>query len=95
MGLNDKETRTQKVSTVEAFKIVSNLVVSRFDGATIFEAVGIYRHEDGTFVTENTLRIEILFADEPAIRELVDTLKRVFNQESIAVDKTAITSELW
>lgn len=95
MGLNDKDTKTQKISTVEAYKVVSSILMKSFDGATIYEATGIYKHDDGTFVRENTLRIELLFAEETRVRELVDTLKVVFNQESIAVQKEVINSQLW
>lgn len=95
LGLNDKDTKVQKISTLEAYKIVSNILMKSFDGATIYEATGIYKHGDGTFVRENTLRIELLFAEETRVRELVDTLKVVFNQESIAVQKEVINSQLW
>lgn len=95
LGLNDKDTKVQKISTLEAYKIVSNILMKSFDGATIYEAMGIYKHEDGTFVRENTLRIELLFAEETRVRELINTLKVVFNQESIAVQKEVIDSQLW
>ena len=61
----------------------------------ILEATGLYKHENGTFVTEKSLRIEILFAQDNQIRDLVGNLKKMFNQESIAVEKSVITSELW
>ncbi len=94
LGLNDKDTKVQQISTVEAYKIVSNLIASRFDGGTIFEANGIYKHENGTFVTEKTLRIEILFAEFEDIKKFVQTLKEIFNQESIAVQREEINSQL-
>lgn len=95
LGLNDKDTKVQKVSTVEAYKIVSNLIAKRFDGGTIFEAQGIYKHDDGSIVTETTLRIELLFAETEAVREFVNLLKELFNQESIAVQNEVIDSNLW
>ena len=95
LGLNDKDSKVQKISTLEAYKVVSNLIATNFEGGTIFEAKGIYKHDNGVIVTENTLRIELLFAEETRVRELVDTLKVVFNQESIAVQKEVITSQLW
>lgn len=98
LGLNDKDTKIQRVETVEAYKIVENLCASMFDGATIFNAAGVYKHENGDVVIENTLRIEILQFDKDlmqAMREFVDTLKRVFNQESVAVSIQEINSELW
>lgn len=95
LGLNDKETKHQKIATVEAYKVVSNLIANRFDGGTIFEAQGIYKHENGAIVTETTLRIELLFAETKDVRELVNLLKELFNQESIAVQEEEITSNLW
>ena len=95
LGLNDKDSKQQEVSTLEAYKIVSNLISADFDGGTIFEAKGIYKHEDGTIVTETTLRIELLFAEQQQVRALCSTLKKMFNQESIAVQEEVINSQLW
>ena len=98
LGLNDKDSKLQEVSTIEAFKLVQKLIASSFDGATIFEAVGVYKHLDGTFTTENTLRIELLEIDNPLldkVRDLVKTLKSVFNQESIAIQIQDVNSDLW
>ena len=57
MGLNDKDTKTQMISIIEAYKIVSNILASDLGGGTIYEAKGVYKHDDGTIVFENTLRI--------------------------------------
>lgn len=95
LGLNDKDTKVQEVSTIEAYKIVSNLISADFDGGTIYEARGIYKHDNGTIVTETTLRIELLFADASQVHTLCNTLKKMFNQESIAVQEEVINSELW
>lgn len=95
LGLNDKDTKQQEIATVEAYKIVSNLISSDFNGGTIFEAKGIYKHENGEIVTETTLRIELLFTEAIKVKALCDTLKKLFNQESIAVQEEVINSELW
>lgn len=95
LGLNDKDSKQQEIATVEAYKIVSNLISSDFDGGTIFEAKGIYKHEDGQIVTETTLRIELLFTEAVKVKALCETLKKLFNQESIAVQEEVINSELW
>ena len=94
VGLNDKDTKTQKIDTIEAYKIIENLLVNKVDGGTIFEANGVYKHEDGTVVIEKTLRVEIMFATDEQIKEIVEYLKIILNQESIAVQKEEITSEL-
>lgn len=44
VGLNDKESKQQEISTVDAYKIISNMITARFDGGTISEATGIYKH---------------------------------------------------
>ena len=95
MGLNDKDSKVQQISTLEAYKIVSNLVAKEFDGGTIYEADGIYKHEDGNIVVEKTLKIELLFAEESKVKRFCETLKAMFNQESIAVQMEEINSELW
>jgi len=98
LGLNDKDTKTQQVETVEAYKIVSNLLLKRFDGATIFNAQGIYKHDNGEIVTENTFRIELLeFGNSifEQVKEVVSLLKEIFNQESVAVQIQDVTSDLW
>lgn len=95
MGLNDKDAKVQLVSTLEAYKLVTNLLTSYTDGATIFEADGIYKHDDGTIVTEKTLRIELMFIDRSTVKTIVDMLKKLFNQESIAVQHEVVESELW
>ena len=94
LGLNDKDTKTQKIDILEAYKIVNNILLKYTDGATIFQANGIYKHEDGTVVIEQTLRIELLFVDKNTVKNIVDLLKITFNQESIIVQTQKVDSEL-
>ena len=92
VGLNDKDTKRQKIDTLEATKIVSNLITKLCDGGTIYNAKGIYRHENGDVVIENTLRIELIDVDENPLTALIDTLKTVLNQESIIKQTENINS---
>ena len=94
-GLNDKDTRRQEISTLEAAKMVRNTCMSYADGATIFEADGIYKHDDGELITEKTLRVELMMVEPSVVRRIVDTLKAVLNQETIAVQEQDIVSALW
>ncbi len=94
VGLNDKETKTQKIDTVEAVKIVSNLIYTMMDGGTIYNATGIYKHDNGEIVIENTLRIELIECDEKALGRLIETLKNVLNQETIIKQTELINSEM-
>ena len=89
IGLNDKDTKKQNISTLEAYKMVSNILLNNnIDGATIFEAQGIYKHDNGEIVIENTLRVELAFiSDEKIIYNIIKLLKTALNQESIMLKK--------
>lgn len=94
LGLNDKDKKVQVIGTLEAYKIATNILMRYTDGATIFEANGIYKHENGDFVVEKTLRIELLFVNKSQVAEIVNELKTIFNQESVAVQHEIVNSEL-
>lgn len=94
LGLNDKDKKAQLINTVEAYKICNNILLHYTDGATIFEANGIYKHDDGQYTIEKTLRIELLFIEEKDVKEIVKSLKQAFNQETIAIQKQMINSYL-
>lgn len=95
MGLNDKKSKAQEINTVDAYKITMRAVQrAGYEGATITEATGFYTHESGAVVIEKSLRIEILFADDKKTAALVEDLKTLFNQESIALERIRIDSAL-
>ena len=91
IGLNDKNSKVQEISTVDAYKIVGALV----GDCTIQEARGLYTHQDGTQVLETTLVVQVIdFAGTLNVRPVVETLKTALNQESIAVICETVNSEL-
>lgn len=92
VGLNDKDTKAQKIDTLEAVKIAENLVCDMCGGGTIYNAVGVYTHDDGTIITENTLRIELIDTAAAALDTLITALKAVLNQESIIKQTEVINS---
>lgn len=95
VGLNDKDTKTQKIPTLAARDIIQNIILTAgLDGATISEALGIYKHDDGQIIQEASIRIEVLFASEKQILSICKQIKTVLNQESIAVESQTITSRL-
>lgn len=95
VGLNDKDRLEQLVSDTQAYKILSELAAEYFDGATFYRARGLYTHEDKRVTHENTLRVEVLFAREEAVRAFVAAAKLALNQETIAVCREVVSSELW
>lgn len=88
IGLNDKESRNQIIETAEAVRIVRRCCWDYFDGATIQMGSGLYKHDDGGKVEENTIIVIINdYAEnqKPAIMKVCAGLKKELNQESILI----------
>lgn len=95
VGLNDKTTKVQEISTIQAYKLITNIVVAnKVDGFTILEANGYYVHEDNSISIEKSLKIEFLFIDIEIIKKIIKDLKIALNQESIILQKENVTSEM-
>lgn len=94
IGLNDKDSKQQEIATIDAFKIVLNIVKKYYDGGTIQESKGFYTHKNGAVTIETSFILSILFAEREKTLELIRELKQVLNQESIALQSEEITSDL-
>lgn len=91
IGLNDKETKAQKIPTLVAADLVARYVLAvGYPGATISESVGIYTHESGEIVKENTIRVEILDSVPAKDEKLAADLKKTLNQESILIERQSV-----
>ena len=94
IGLNDKDTKKPMEENV-AISLVETSVLKYADGSTISIANGTYKHENGTTVREKSLKCELLFVDTDTVKSIVNEIKAILNQESIAVEKLFTESELW
>lgn len=97
IGLNDKDAKTQKINTLDASAIVENIFMSHdVDGATLSGGRGIYKHEDGTVIVEETIIVQVYEFSAPInIQSICDDLKAALNQESIAVERSVTDSNLY
>ena len=95
VGLNDKVTKTQLIDTLTAYNLVNNLILNYVDGVTITQGKGIYKHQNGNITIENTFIIELLFTDKTTVNTIADDLKRILNQESIAIQELKVDSYLY
>ena len=86
LGLFDQNSKKQEISTLDAYKIASNLLTDIIGFGTITEAMGVYTHNDGTIVNEPTLRIEVSDIELEPMKRLAIALKSAFNQESVAFE---------
>ena len=96
IGLNDKDTKTQKYDTITAYKMIESVLKQYTDGYTIYETNGAYKHNDGYFVVEKSIRVELLFTTELQVRIIANKIKspECLNQETIAFEKITTDSQL-
>lgn len=97
VGLNDKCSKTQLIDSITASRIVER-VFSRHevDGATTSFARGIYKHNDGTVIAEETIMVQVFeFGNPIDVAAICEDLKRLLNQESIAVERQETNSKLY
>ena len=92
IGLNDKDTKRQQLDNLEASKIVQNILTEITGGGTIYNATGVYKHDDGTIIIENTLRVEIVAAALEAVRKAIEFIKTALNQESVILQTERVES---
>ena len=95
IGLFDKDTKRQKISTDIAIRIVSDIVVNVIGYGTIHTGNGIYTHVNRSIVIEPSL---VFFVDgEKDLKNKVKTLawqiKKALNQESVMLEETAVKME--
>lgn len=89
LGLNDKDAKIQLIDNTQAVVMVNNLLLKKYNlpAFTFQEARGVYTHEDGSIVIENTLQIIIKLIDDETIKKIVEELKIIFNQESVLIEE--------
>lgn len=83
LGLNDQKEKVQLIDTNDALIMVSEYLANHFEGATAYNAIGIYKHENGDVVRENSIVIELVFVSDEDVMKMISHFRVVFNQESV------------
>jgi len=84
--LFDKDSKTQKISTRKASKIVESQTIKYFGYGTIWNTIWIYTHDNWELVREPSISVSVSFNEKPLqnlVSEYVNVLKSELNQESI------------
>lgn len=89
IGLNDKDTKTQLVSTEHAKTIVNEVV----GDCSILTQDGYYTHDDGTKVHEVSFRVTMWGGNTRDRLSQKNRLKAILNQESIGHKFTEIPDD--
>ena len=87
IGLNDKDTYEQIISTEDAIEKANVIVAKHAGGYTQMTARGGWTNDDGTMGHENTMVYIIYDIDEASLKALLDELLKEFNQGAILVEK--------
>ena len=85
LGLNDKDEKIQLITNESANNIVKKLCIDFFWWGSISLIEWVYKHDDWTVITENSVNIYLI--TENPIDAFIKTLKQTFNQESVLVSK--------
>ena len=85
LGLADKDTKQQRITTSKAMKLVNQVI----GDCTINKSKGYWQG-----FKENTLVIEILFSTLDQIKGYCEQLKTIFNQECIAIQEIQLNQAL-
>ena len=89
LGLNDKDSKKQLLTVAESESILNDYLLNRAGvyGATVENVKGVYTHENGDVVVENTLKITLCYISKKQVLKIASDLKELFNQESIMIQK--------
>ena len=97
IGLFDKDSKTQLISNEQAMETVNSCFLSRLDAFTVYFAKGVYTHENGSQIQENTIRVEVVAFNDSDYNNTIQSIKEVkqaLNQESVLLEKQVIDSYL-
>ncbi len=87
VGLNDSETKVQRLETEKYVSILKNVCRSYRVAFSFIVEQGGYLHEDGSYTEENTLVLSLIDTDETIINEIAKDLCVFFHQESVMITK--------
>lgn len=95
IGLNDKDTKKQEISTEKSLDIIIKALAKQgITDLTKTEGLGIYTHDDGTKTTEKSFIITMFFVEEIQISRAIVDIKQLLNQEAVVLEKQKVDSKL-
>ncbi|HHU87291.1 MAG TPA: DUF3574 domain-containing protein [Peptococcaceae bacterium] len=95
IGLNDKNTYTQLLSTEDAVNRVADIALKYVDGFTQLSGKGAYKDEKGIITHENCLIFEFYDTNEEQIKAIMDEVLQELNQNSILIERQRVSYEFY
>ena len=82
IGLNDKDSHAQEISTNDAKRITAQALAATTGAGTIIEAVGVWGGE-----IETSLNVRILNAERDAVETFAAIVKSALNQQEVLIEE--------
>ena len=93
IGCSDSYSKKEIISEEKLKELIADFFERKKIDFTMLSAKGGYRHNDGTFITENTLYINIIGASDLDIIRLSKSLSMFMNQERSLIVKNKVKTE--
>ena len=88
IGLNDRDSKKQEVSTRRAKEeVIKILNDNNITGLTMYEVTGVFKHDNGTMTFEKSLKVELMEVKKEDVLKSIEELKKALNQESILLEE--------
>ena len=92
VGLNDKDTKKQKIRTGKALKVINKILLQYVDGATVYLSNGIYKHINGQQTLERSVVVILYDTTQDIISKIIITLCKALNQEAILQENATVNT---
>ncbi len=93
IGCNDSQSRDEIVSEQNLTDLISLFFTRKKIDFSLLRAKGGYFHEDGFFITENTICINIIGAADLDIFKIARSLSMFMNEECVMVTRNYLQKE--
>lgn len=93
IGCQDSRFKSELVGADELKELVVKFFKKKEIGFSMYIAKGGYLHSDGTFITEDSLCINLIGTSDLDIKKLARSLSMFMNQECTLVVKDIIRSQ--
>lgn len=90
IGLNDMQTFKEELSTEEIMRHILNYFEREGVDFSMSFLDGAYQYENREFVSEKSLALNLIGADEAFVHRIGRALKTLLNQENVLISKSEV-----
>lgn len=95
IGLNDKDSYEQIISTEDAKTAINDICLEYVEGYTMWDANGVWRDEWNNMTDEQTLICYFQDVEQEAVEAIIEEILPTLNQNAILVEKKMVNSRYY